>query len=132
VCDVDNDCSIANVTINIRPVNHVPVANDDEATTAENTTKAINVLANDSGLDDGFGSLTVYTQPANGSVVVNANRTVTYTPNASYVGTDQFVYMLQDVDGDYDLATVTVTVTLSLTLYLKLIPIPVQPLKIPL
>ncbi len=114
VCDVDNDCSIANVTINIRPVNHVPVANDDEATTAENTTKAINVLANDSGLDDGFGSLTVYTQPANGSVVVNANRTVTYTPNAGYVGTDQFVYMLQDVDGDYDLATVTVTVTAEL------------------
>jgi gliding motility-associated-like protein len=111
VCDVDNDCSIATVTINVRPVNHVPVANDDAASTAVNTSKAINVLANDSGLDDGFGSITIYTQPANGNVVVNANRTVTYTPNNGFIGTDQFVYMLQDVDGDYDLATVTVNVT---------------------
>ncbi|MEW5845404.1 MAG: Ig-like domain-containing protein [Bacteroidota bacterium] len=111
VCDVDNECSVATVTINVRPVNHVPVANDDAASTAANTPKAINVLANDSGLDDGFGSITIYTQPANGNVVVNANRTVTYTPNNGFIGTDQFVYMLQDVDGDYDLATVTVNVT---------------------
>ncbi len=111
VCDVDNDCSVATVTINVRPVNHIPVANDDAASTSVNTPKAINVLANDSGLEDGFGSITIYAQPANGSVVVNANRTVTYTPNTSFVGTDQFVYMLQDVDGDYDLAIVTVVVT---------------------
>jgi gliding motility-associated-like protein len=111
VCDTDGDCDIATVTINVRPVNHVPVANDDAASTVVNTPKAINVLANDSGLDDGFGSITLFTQPANGNVIVNANRTVTYTPNNGFTGTDQFVYMLQDVDGDYDLATVTVTVS---------------------
>ena len=111
VCDVDNECDVDTVTINIRPVNHIPVANDDAASTTVNTPKAINVLANDSDLDDGFSSITIYSQPAHGMVSVNANRTVTYTPNNGFEGTDQFVYMLQDVDGDYDLATVTVTVS---------------------
>jgi gliding motility-associated-like protein len=111
VTDGDGDYDVADVTINVRDDNHIPVANDDAATTTKNVAKAINVLANDSDLDDGFGSITIYTQPAHGNVVVNANRTITYTPDANYVGSDEFVYMLQDVDGDYDLATVTVTVS---------------------
>ncbi len=110
VTDGDGDYDVATVYVNVRSNNHIPVANDDAAITAKNTPKAINVLANDSDLDDGFGSITIFTQPTHGSVVVNTNRTITYTPNADYIGNDSFVYMLQDVDGDYDLATVTLTV----------------------
>ena len=110
VCDADGDCDIATVTINVRPVNHVPVANDDAATTVVNTPKEINVLANDSGLDDGFGSITIFTQPANGNVTVNANRTVTYT-RITGLPVPTSLFTCCRIDGDYDLATVTVTVS---------------------
>lgn len=111
VKDADNDEAEANVTINVRSANHTPVAVNDNVTTILNTAKNINVLANDSGLEDGFGSLTIYTNPANGVAVVNTNRTVTYTPNTGFSGTDTFRYLLIDVDGDYSIATVTIIVS---------------------
>ncbi|BDX37387.1 hypothetical protein CYCD_07420 [Tenuifilaceae bacterium CYCD] len=111
ITDANADESEATVTINVRTVNHVPDAVNDNATTVVNTAKTINVLANDYGLNDGFGSLTIYSSPGHGATVVNANRTVTYTPSTGFTGTDTFRYLLQDVDGDYDIATVTVTVT---------------------
>ncbi|MGE0078543.1 MAG: Ig-like domain-containing protein [Bacteroidales bacterium] len=111
ITDANADESEATVTVNVRAVNHIPDAVNDNVTTILNTAKTINVLANDSGLDDGFGSLSIHSNPSHGAVVVNANRTVTYTPNTGFTGTDSFRYLLQDVDGDYDLATVTVTVT---------------------
>jgi hypothetical protein len=58
---------------------NTPQAVNDNATTIINTPVDINVLSNDSGLDDGFGRLTIYQAPAFGIVVVNANRTITYT-----------------------------------------------------
>ena len=111
VTDVDGDSDDATVTITVKSgTNIVPVAADDAATTKVNTPVYINVLANDRGLDDGFGSLYIYLQPEFGTVVVNANRTVTYTPSYMFVGTETFQYVVEDVDGDYSLATVTVTV----------------------
>ncbi len=110
VTDNDGDSDEALVTINVREQNHVPVANNDEATVIQNTPNDINILANDSGLEDGFGSLTIHNQPQNGVVTINDNRSVTYTPDSDYIGDDSFVYMLEDVDGDYDLATVTIKV----------------------
>ncbi len=109
--DVNGDSDEATVTINVRPVNHIPDAVDDNATTFINTAQKINVLANDAGLDDGFGSLIIFANPAHGIVVVNPDRTITYTPDAGFSGTDNFSYLIEDVDGDYDIAVVTITVT---------------------
>jgi hypothetical protein len=112
VCDSDGDCSAANVKITVKDgINVVPDANDDNATTVVNKSVDINVLANDTGLDDGFGKLTIHTAPMFGSVTVNANRTVTYTPGYMFIGTETFQYVIEDVDGDYSMATVTVNVT---------------------
>jgi gliding motility-associated-like protein len=90
--------------------NFIPVANDDDAITYVNVPVAIEVLANDTGLEDGFGSLEIFKYPAFGSVVVNDNNTITYTPSNYFVGTVTFMYKLYDVDGDFDVATVTVRV----------------------
>lgn len=112
VCDVDGDCSAsARVTINVKEVNLLPQAFDDEASTFMNTSVTINVLANDTKLFDGIKSLNIFSNPSNGSVIVNADRTVTYTPSNWYIGTDQFEYWVEDVDGDYSIASVTVTIT---------------------
>jgi len=109
--DVDGDFNIAIVTINVREVNTVPIANNDIAETIVNTPVDISVLANDSGLDDGFGSLINYTNPSHGILIVNPNRTITYTPTTGYIGNDSFQYIIKDVDGDYDIATVSITIT---------------------
>ena len=49
--------------------------------------------------------------PANGSVVINADGTVTYTPDAGFVGTDTFDYTIADPMGNTSSATVTVVVS---------------------
>ncbi|MFC2152545.1 Ig-like domain-containing protein, partial [Bacteroidota bacterium] len=111
VSDIDGDYSIAKVyiTINPRP-NYIPVANDDARGTSINTDVIIDVLTNDTGLEDGGLVLTVTNSPTNGSAVVNGGNTVTYTPDTDYIGTDNFDYQVCDVDGDCSSATVTVTI----------------------
>jgi VCBS repeat-containing protein len=51
------------------------------------------------------------TQGSNGSVIANADGTVTYMPNANFHGTDSFTYTVRDGAGALDTANVTVTVT---------------------
>jgi hypothetical protein len=92
--------------------NEPPVAEDDSATTDEDTPVTINVLANDSDPDED-DDLTVseVTQGANGSVAINEDEmTVTYTPDTGFHGTDTFTYTASDGKGGTDTATVTVTV----------------------
>jgi len=48
--------------------------------------------------------------PANGTVVLNANGTFTYTPDADFNGTDSFTYQVSDGNGGTAQATVDVVV----------------------
>ena len=105
--------------------NQTPVAVDDTASTSQNTNITIDVLFNDSDSDPGdILTLSIDTQPTNGTATVNdsgtpgnpADDTIDYLPNANFIGTDTFVYQIDDGNaangGDSnDTATVTVTVT---------------------
>jgi Ca2+-binding RTX toxin-like protein len=51
-----------------------------------------------------------YTQPTNGSVVVTATGSFTYTPASTFSGLDTFTYTIADGDGGSATATVTITV----------------------
>ncbi|MGE0089643.1 MAG: Ig-like domain-containing protein, partial [Bacteroidales bacterium] len=116
VTDKEGDFDIANVLITVKEdgvVNHIPVAVNDTSETIENTSVIINILANDVGLDDGFGKILIFTEPLFGSVIVNANRTITYTPANAYIGSDSLVYWVEDVDGDYDMASVFIDVVVK-------------------
>ena len=92
-------------------INHGPDAKDDSVTTAEDMAINVSVLAND--VDTDLDSLTVsaVTQGAHGTVTINANGTVTYTPAANYNGPDSFTYTVTDPFGGTDTATVSITVT---------------------
>jgi YVTN family beta-propeller protein len=48
--------------------------------------------------------------PAHGTVQVNADQTVTYTPALNYFGPDSFTYAINDGRGGFDTAQVTVSV----------------------
>jgi len=103
------DTATVNVTVN--PVNDPPVAGDDSATTDEDVAFAIDVLSNDSDID-GIDTLSVSAvgAAAHGSVAINANGTIQYTPNANYNGSDSFTYTLSDGKGGTDTATVSLTI----------------------
>ncbi|NEP52271.1 MAG: DUF4114 domain-containing protein [Moorea sp. SIO3C2] len=98
--------------------NELPIAVDDTATTTEDTTVNINVLDNDTDTE-GDSTLTVISDPSNGSAVVDDNGTpddltddvITYTPNPDYNGQDSFTYQLNDGVNPADTATVNITVT---------------------
>jgi hypothetical protein len=115
------DDSTATVTVIITNVNDAPVAENDAYSTAEDTPLVVNapgVLGNDSDVDNDYGgpldpqTAVLVSQPANGSVVLNANGSFTYTPNANFFGTDSFTYRVQDGAGaESNVATVTLTVT---------------------
>lgn len=93
-----------------RTENLLLVANDDTQSTQADTPITIDVLVNDSAPDRAQLSLTIETQPENGSVEVNADATVTYTPNSGFSGTDRFQYKLSDRKGETATATVTIQV----------------------
>lgn len=88
-----------------------PNAVDDAASTAEDRATTISVLANDSDMNGDALTVTRASGASNGSARVNANNTVTYTPNANFHGTDSFTYTVRDAGGATDTATVTVTIT---------------------
>lgn len=96
------------VTVNQRP-NTAPVAGNDAATTEEDKSVSINVLANDSDADGDALSVFATTQPGNGTATFNSS-SVTYTPNSGFVGADSFTYTVTDGRGGADDATVNVTV----------------------
>ncbi len=88
----------------------IPVGVADTAATDEDAAVTVDVLANDTGLGNTPITVTIATMPANGTVVVNPNNSVTYTPNANFNGTDSFSYRVRDLDGQSSTAVVTVTV----------------------
>jgi len=45
------------------------------------------------------GNIGSVTQPRNGKVTINSDRTVTYTPNKDFSGTDTFTYTVIDGKG---------------------------------
>ncbi|MGY6395232.1 tandem-95 repeat protein [Vibrio parahaemolyticus] len=98
-----------------QPVNFTvtPVADieADKTTVVEDTPTIIKVLGNDTfeGKDK-VVSLDAENGPKNGTVIVNSDGTVTYTPNDNYVGEDTFTYVVTS-GGVSESTTVEVNVT---------------------
>jgi len=94
-----------------------PIANTDFANTLVDVPVSGNVITNDWDLngDNLIVNTTPVSGPANGSVVLNANGTYTYTPNPGFEGEDEFVYTVCD-DGIPSLCD-------QATVYIEVIPI---------
>ncbi|HVR67840.1 MAG TPA: tandem-95 repeat protein, partial [Verrucomicrobiae bacterium] len=109
VSDGHGGTDTATVMVTVNSVNDQPVANNDTAVVNEDGLVRIAVLANDQDVDG--DPLTVTGASAvNGAVVVNANNTIDYFPNADFYGTDHITYSVSDGHGGTATATVTVTV----------------------
>jgi VCBS repeat-containing protein len=75
-----------------------------------NISEADGVLVNDT--DPNADDLTAVnaSDPAGGTVVLNADGSFTYTPDADFSGTDSFTYQANDGQASSNTATVTITV----------------------
>ena len=102
----------AQIIVQVTPVNDVPVISDETASTLLDTPVTIDVLANDQDPDGDV--LTVSQASAlNGSVVIENDQRLTYTPNSGYVGQDTLSYDV--ADGNGGLASGNVIITISST-----------------
>ncbi|MGH6979535.1 MAG: Ig-like domain-containing protein, partial [Brevundimonas sp.] len=112
--------------ITVTPVNDAPEAAPDTGTTAEDTAATGNVLTNDTDIDGGAltvtqfevaGDATIYTagQTATiadvGTLVINADGSYTFTPDADYNGTAPVATYTVSDGTLTDTATLTLTVT---------------------
>jgi len=91
-------------------LNNPPVANDDSIATYRDKPISFDVLANDSDVEDGKPTIKSYTQPTNGTLLLDSNGSFIYTPNSKFVGDDSFRYTVVDTHGVEANATVSITV----------------------
>ena len=98
-----------NTTTQVIDLTVNPVADivDDTASTNEDTPVTTQVLTNDSF--EGSPVVTAVTPGTHGTVAINPDNTVTYTPDANYNGSDSYTYTVTS-GGVTETATVTVTV----------------------
>ncbi|MCA1683997.1 MAG: tandem-95 repeat protein, partial [Actinobacteria bacterium] len=112
--DGSADSNVATVNIAVNAVNDTPVAvNDAYSTTQDSplTVVAPGVLTNDTDIDSPNLIAIKVSDPAHGTVTLNADGSFTYTPGAGYSGTDSFTYKANDGSADSNVATVNLTVT---------------------
>jgi Bacterial Ig domain/HYR domain/Secretion system C-terminal sorting domain len=103
-----NGTSTATVNVNVAAPALGPVASNDNAVTNQNTGVNISILNNDNLNGAALTSLTITTNPANGTAVVNGN-SILYTPRAGFCGNDAFVYRITTANGSSS-ATANITV----------------------
>jgi outer membrane protein OmpA-like peptidoglycan-associated protein len=99
----------ASVTVTVSAGNVAPTAQNDQSTTNQDTPVTIAVLTNDTDPDGDTLTITATTNPVNGNVSI-VNGEIVYTPNAGFVGKDDFTYTISDGNGHEVTASVSVDV----------------------
>jgi gliding motility-associated-like protein len=112
VCDDLGECDQATVNITITQVIDPHTAVDDELTTLVNTPITINVLLNDINPEGLTLSSFIADGPLNGNASLNVNGTLTYTPDANFIGLDSLTYFACNSLGFCPEATVYINVIL--------------------
>ena len=108
-----NLTTLGSLIITVTPVNDAPIAVDDTATVNEDSgLTTIDIVTNDTNVDGDDLTITLVSLPANGTLDLNADKkSVDYTPNANWNGTELITYTISDEDAVNDNGTLTITVT---------------------
>jgi ELWxxDGT repeat protein len=94
--------------------NDAPIASADSGTAQNGNAIELQVLTNDRAREGALdpASVRIASAPAHGTATIQAQGSVTYTPNAGYSGSDSFTYTVADTQGRRaQPATVTLTIT---------------------
>jgi len=101
--------AVATYIVSDAVVNQPPVAEDDVVITDKNTPITIHVLANDHDPEDDLLTLILVGEPNKGTVIWNADDSITYTPGRKAKGTDVLDYTISDGN-----ATATAMVSIAI------------------
>jgi hypothetical protein len=96
-CD-NSGCDTALVSINVAQINDGLIAVDDNYETLQNTELLANASTNDIDIDGDTLVYTTLVNAANGTLILNEDGTFSYTPDAGFIGTDFFQYVVCDPD----------------------------------
>ena len=110
VSDGNGGSDTASVSVSVAAGNQAPVAVNDVAGTVQDMAVTIDVLANDTDLNGDTLSILNFGAAANGFITANPGGTLTYVPEAGFVGIDAFAYTVTDGNGGTDTAAVAITV----------------------
>ncbi|NNC49417.1 MAG: cadherin-like domain-containing protein [Flaviramulus sp.] len=118
LCDDDSpaNCSTATVTITVTDEGN-PVANDDAYNVLENSSSVFTELLINDDIIDGAILSSIDNSTTQGTVTLNSDNTVTYTPQNGFLGDDSFKYTICDDDSPNNscsTATVSITVIASI------------------
>ncbi|NVK39854.1 MAG: cadherin-like domain-containing protein [Oceanospirillaceae bacterium] len=92
-----SDSATVSVSVAAAPVsNQAPVANNDSAATDKNSAVTIAVLSNDYDPDGDSLQIAGVNQPSKGSVRINTDGTLTFTPAKNFKNGDRFSYTVSD------------------------------------
>ncbi len=120
LCDTDKLCDNATVTVTVIDEEKeppAPIVNgdsnqveavDDKSEGQINQPQTIDILINDK--IDSVKSITIISNPQNGSLYTTPDNKIVYQPKPDYAGSDQFVYRVCNNDNLCDNATVDIQV----------------------
>jgi VCBS repeat-containing protein len=108
--------AVATVSLTITNVNHAPVLGNDSFTNSENIPFSLplaTLLTNDYDPDGDPLTITlVSTNSAQNGRITTTATNLTYTPPTNYVGTDTFIYVVNDGHGGSSTGTVFILLAL--------------------
>jgi VCBS repeat-containing protein len=105
--------NVATVNLTVTPVNDAPVAMDDSYSLDQDTTLVVpapGVLGNDTDVETDPLTAIPLSDPSHGSMILGADGSFEYTPDAGYVGSDSFTYKANDGAADSGAATVNLSI----------------------
>ena len=108
ISDGQGGTASATVAVTVLP-NGAPTARPDQAATTAGAPVTVAVLANDSD-PNGDPLVVTAAAAAHGTVAINPDGTLTYTPQAGFTGVDAVTYSISDGQGGTAGSTVSVTV----------------------
>lgn len=115
------------IAITVLPVNDAPEGQDASFVAVSDTPILGNAPWSD--IDNDSVVISLVTGPANGSLVFNPDGSFQYTPNAGYVGTDFFTFVVND--GQVDSQVRQINVELTPVVSQVATPPPVPPTETP-
>lgn len=110
ISDGNGGTASSTVAVTVSSVNDAPVAVADTVTTTEDMPVTLDVRVNDTDVESNGLTVTGATA-SHGSVVIEADGRLTFTPDVNYNGPATITYTISDGNGGTSTATVAVTVT---------------------
>ena len=121
ISDGHGGTATSTVQIGVTPVNDAPTARPDQVTVAEDSVVTFDPRTNDSDVDGDSLTITAVNGHAiststpvvlpEGTISLNSNGTLTFTPTANYNGTLSLTYTISDGHGGTADAPITIDVT---------------------